>query len=182
MGNDGGRRQWWGLTEGEGVVCWASHFVRGPSVFIRARRFVRARSSSFVRGLLCLLSGRGGRFWLVVRLVVCRGSLCPRALVVRGSAHVVVCGWRVVHGGVIVIRGGGIVVRGWGIAFRGWGSSLSVVSGARRLFWFERRGGLSRGWWAWCGGSRVWRFVCVGVRVCGGSRGWWGFAWVWAFT
>ena len=22
MGNDGGGRQWWGLMEGEGVVCW----------------------------------------------------------------------------------------------------------------------------------------------------------------
>ena len=36
MGNDGGGRQWWGLMEGEGVVCWASHFVHGPSIFIHA--------------------------------------------------------------------------------------------------------------------------------------------------
>ena len=94
MRNDGGRRQWWGLEEGEGVVCWASHFVCGPSIF------VRARSSSFVRGLPHLLSRRGGRIVLVVCLVICWGSLCPRALVVRGSGLVVVRGWRVVHGGL----------------------------------------------------------------------------------
>ena len=46
MGNDGGRRQWWGLEEGEGVVCWASHFVRGPSIFVHARLF------SLMRGRL----------------------------------------------------------------------------------------------------------------------------------
>ena len=58
MGNDGGRRQWWGLEEGEGVVCWASHFVRGPSIFVRAQSFrscavvlIRARASSSFKPL-----------------------------------------------------------------------------------------------------------------------------------
>ena len=46
MGNDGGGRQWWGFMEGEGAVCWASHFVRGPSIFVCARLF------SLVRGRL----------------------------------------------------------------------------------------------------------------------------------
>ena len=112
MGNDGGRRQWWGLEEGEGVVCWASHFVRGPSIF------VCARSSSFVCGLLHLLSGHGGRFLLVVRLVVCQELLCPQALVIRGSGLVVVHGGGLSMGGYCH-PGWGIVIRGWGIAFRG---------------------------------------------------------------
>ena len=75
--------------------------------------------------------------------------------------------------------GSGIVIRGWGIAFHGWGSLLFVGSGACHLLWFER-----------CGLSIiVWVVgICVGgghrvvVRMCGGSCGWWGFAWVWAFT
>ena len=36
-----------------------------------------------------------------------------------------------------------------------------------------------------CGGSRVWGFACVGVRVggggsrgCGPSHGWWAFEWL----
>ena len=153
MGNDGGRRQWWGLMEGEGVVCWASHFVHGPSVFM-CSRFVRVWSSlSFERLWWTVLAGHSS--CCLSGVVVSVGACCSWV----GACC---CPWVEGHPwGVIIIWGGGIVICGWGIAFHGWGSLLSVGSGARWLLWFEHcglrvivnvrmGGGHLCGWWAWC--------------------------------
>ena len=123
MENDGGRRQWWGLEEGEGVVCWASHFVRGPSIFVRAQSFrscavvlIRARaSSSFEPSWWTVSAGRSScRLLGVVVSAGARrswvGARCrPR---VEGRP------W-----GVIVIRGG----VSWSV-----GGASPSVGGARR--------------------------------------------------
>ena len=209
MGNDGGGRQWWGLVEGEGVVCWASHFIHGPSIFIHVQSFhscavilIRAWcSSSFERSwwmvsagrLSCRLSGvsmsaGAHRSWVGAR---CRPWVEGRlwgVIVIRGGVSLSMGGASLSMGGAFRVGYRclcvGIVVRRWGIAFRAWGSSLSVGGGARRLLWFEHH----------C------LSVMVDVRVSGGySHGWWarcgglhgvgvrmdgggGFAWVWAFT
>ena len=185
-------------------MCWASHFVHGPSIFVCAQSFhlcaiilIRAWSSSsfewswwtVLAGLSsCCLSGvivstGAHQSWVRAR---CRPWVEGGGLCMGGHCHL---GWG------IVIRGWGIAICGWDITFRGWGLSLSVGCGACCLLWFERRGlrvivdvhmggGHSRGWWAWCGGSCVWGFMCGGVRVCGGSCGcglshrWWGFKWL----
>ena len=181
MGNDGGGRQWWGLMEGEGVVCWASHFVCGPSIFVHARSFRSCAvvlihawcSSSFEQSWWTVSTGRSS-----CRLLGVSMSTGARRLWVGAC-------WRLwVEGrlwGVILIRGVsssvrgasssmhgafgvgyrrpcvGIVVRRWGIAFHAWDSTLSVGGGACRLLWFER-----------CRLS-----VMVDVRMSGGySRGW----------
>ena len=181
MGNDGGGRQWWGFMEGEGVVCWASHFVRGPSIFIHTQSFslVHGRLRSCTVVLIC---GRSSLSFEQAWWMVLAGRLsgCLSGVVVSVGARHSWVGLLLSMGGAssmgshhylglgMVICGWGIIVCGWGIAFCGWGSSLSVDGGAHRLLWFECHGG----WFAWVVGM-VWGFTW-----CGGLHGWWGFAWV----
>ena len=89
-GGDSGEDLWRGRVRCAGPLI---SFVGHPFSFVRdcfcscAVVFTHARLSSFLRGLLHLLSGRGRWFRLVVHLVICQGSLCLWALVVPGWAR-----------------------------------------------------------------------------------------------
>ena len=196
-GGDSGGDLWRGREWCAGPLIL---FVGHPFSFMRGR-FAHARSSSFVCGVLRLLSGRRGRFRLVVRLVACWGSVCPRALVARGWGLVVVWGWRVAYGGSSLFGVGyrrpWVGHSGWGIIVRAWallsaGGALLSVGGAfgvgyRRLYGgiVVRGWGITfRGWHSSLsvgGGTRhlLWferpcLSVMVDVRVSGGYlHGWW---------
>ena len=147
MGNDGGGRQWWGVMEREGVLGWASHFVRGPSIFICAQLFslvrgclhsctvvfAHARSSSLMRSHICsctvvLIPARSSASFEWSWWTVSAGrSSCHLlgAVVSAGACHSWVSSLFSADGGSSM--GGhrypwlGIVVCGWGIIVRGWG-------------------------------------------------------------
>ena len=125
MGNDGGGKQWWGFLEGEGMVCCASHFVRGPSIFVRVEFSFVCSHFHLCMVVFAHAQSSSSFEWSW-------GSFCPWALVVHGWAHC--CPW--VEGdpwGVIIIQGQ--VSPSMGGASSSAGGALPSVGGARHCLW-----------------------------------------------
>ena len=111
------------------MVCCASHFVRRPSISFMCSHFrscmvvfAHVQLSSFMHGLLHLLSGCGGR--------------CLHGHLSFMGGLIVVHGWRVIHGGVIIIQGQ--VSPSMGGALSSAGGAWPSMGGARHCLWMVR--------------------------------------------
>ena len=171
MGNDEGGRQWWGFMEEEGVVCWASHFVRGSSIFSHAWSFSVMHShlySCMVVLIHVQSSSSVEQSWWMVSAG--HSSCRLLGVVVSVGTH---CLWV----GSLLSASGGSSMGGHCYL----GSGIAVHC----LLWFEHHGGRSCGWWkfmrvvgmvwgfVWCGCLHDVGFAWV-VGVCmggGGSHG-----------